>query len=304
MVGLFKEIKTNKYLYILAVPGILFLIVFAYVPFVGHALAFEDFKLSTGLFRSKFVGFDNFKFFFGGRDWINVTRNTLFLNALFLGIGLSFALLLAIFINEMRSTTAKKISQSFIFLPYFISWQVIAIMIYALLNSSTGFIGRIPEALGLKPVNWYGRPELWPGILTFANIFKYAGYNSIIFLATIVGISEELYESARIDGASRFQQVRRITLPLLRPIFIIMLLMGIGRIFYGDFGMIYGIVADNGVLFPTTDVIDTYSYRVLRQVGNLSMSSAVVLYQSVMGLVTIVVFNWIVRKVEPDVRLF
>jgi putative aldouronate transport system permease protein len=304
MVGFIKEIRANKYLYILAVPGLLFLIIFAYVPFVGHLLAFEDFKLSTGLFRSKFVGFDNFKFFFGGRDWITVTKNTLILNALFLGIGLSFSLVLAVFINEMKNLGLKKLSQSFIFLPYFISWQVIAIMIYALLNSSTGFVNQAIGAFGGKPVSWYGRPELWPGILTVSNIFKYAGYNSIIFLATIVGISEELYESARIDGASRSQQVRHITLPLLRPIFIIMLLMGIGRIFYGDFGMIYGIVADNGVLFPTTDVIDTYSYRTLRQVGNLSMSSAVVLYQSVMGLITIVAFNWIVRKVEPDVRLF
>jgi putative aldouronate transport system permease protein len=304
MVGFIKEARANKYLYALAVPGILFLVIFAYVPFIGHVLAFEDFKLATGLFHSRFVGFDNFKFFFGGPDWLLVTRNTIILNALFLGIGLSFSLLLAVLINEMRNLAIKKIAQSFVFLPYFISWQVIAIMIYALLNTSTGFVSQVFLAFGLKPISWYSRPELWRGILTFANIFKYAGYNSIIFLATIVGISEELYESARIDGASRFQQVMRITLPLLRPIFIIMMLMGIGRIFYGDFGMIYGIVADNGVLFPTTDVIDTYSYRTLRQVGNLSMSSAVVLYQSVMGLITIVVFNWIVRKTEPDVRLF
>ena len=304
MIRFFKEIRAHRYLYVLAIPGILFLIVFAYVPLIGHVLAFEDFKLSTGLFHSKFVGFENFKFFFGGRDWLVVTKNTLVLNALFLGIGLSFSLLLAVFINEMKNVPLKKLSQSFIFLPYFISWQVISIMIYALLNSSTGFISQVFTAAGLKPISWYSRPELWPAVLTFANIFKYAGYNSIIFLATIVGISEELFESARIDGASRFQQVLYVTLPLLRPIFIIMLLMGIGRIFYGDFGMIYGIVADNGVLFPTTDVIDTYSYRTLRQVGNLSMSSAVVLYQSVMGLITIVVFNWIVRKTEPDVRLF
>jgi putative aldouronate transport system permease protein len=304
MVGFFKEIRANRYLYILALPGILFLVIFAYVPFIGHALAFEDFNLTTGLLHSKFVGFANFKFFFGGRDWITVTRNTILLNARFLGIGLTFSLLLAVFINEMRNVTVKKLSQSFVFLPFFISWQVISIMIYAILNSSTGFVAEVFTALGLKPINWYGRPELWPAILTLANMFKYAGYNSIIFLATIVGISEELFESARIDGASRFQQVTRITLPLLRPIFIIMLLMGIGRIFYGDFGMIYGIVADNGVLFPTTDVIDTYSYRTLRQVGNLSMSSAVVLYQSIMGLFTIIIFNWIVRRIEPDVRLF
>jgi putative aldouronate transport system permease protein len=304
MPGIIREIRANRYLYLLAVPGFLFLLIFAYVPLIGHLLAFQDFRLATGLFHSRFVGFDNFKFFFGGRDWITVTKNTLFLNALFLGIGLSFALLIAIFVSEVQNIPLKKLSQSFIFLPFFISWQVIAIMIYALLNSSTGFINQALLTMGMKPLNWYGRPELWPAILTAANIFKYAGYNSIIFLATIVGISEELFESARIDGASRFRQVRHITLPLLRPIFIIMLLMGIGRIFYGDFGMIYGIVADNGVLFPTTDVIDTYSYRALRQVGNLSMSSAVVLYQSVMGLVTIVVFNWIVRRIEPDVRLF
>jgi putative aldouronate transport system permease protein len=304
MIGVVKEIRKNRYLYLLALPGILFLVIFAYVPLVGHLLAFEDYKLSTGLFGSKFVGFENFEFFFGGRDWITVTKNTVLLNSLFLGIGLSFSLVLAVSINEMRNVPVKKLAQSFIFLPYFISWQVISIMIYTLLNSSTGFVNQVLHGLGMKPVNWYGRPELWPAILTFANIFKYAGYNSIIFLATIVGIPEELFESARIDGATRFRQVMHITLPLLRPIFIIMLLMGIGRIFYGDFGMIYGIVGDNGVLFPTTDVIDTYSYRTLRQVGNLSMSSAVVLYQSVMGIITIIVFNGIVRRVEPDVRLF
>jgi putative aldouronate transport system permease protein len=299
-----KEIRTNKYLYVLALPGIVFLVVFAYVPLLGHVLAFEDFKYSKGLFGSRFVGFDNFKFFFGGGDWLAVTRNTVVLNSLFLGIGLSFALLLAVLIGEMRNATVKKVSQSFIFLPYFISWQVIALMIYALLNSSTGVVNQLLLGLGLKPVSWYGRPELWPGILTFFNIFKFAGYNSIVFLAALAGVNEELYESARIDGASRFQQVLYITLPLLRPIFLIMLLMGIGRIFYGDFGMIYGIVGDNGVLFPTTDVIDTYSYRALRQVGNLSMSSAVVLYQSVMGVITIVFFNWVVRRLDPDVRLF
>jgi putative aldouronate transport system permease protein len=301
---LFKELRKNRYLYLLALPGAAFLVVFAYIPLSGHVLAFTDFKFSTGLFHSRFVGFDNFKFFFGGRDWLNVTKNTLFLNALFLGIGLSFALVLAVFLGEMRNAAVKKVSQSFIFLPYFISWQVIALMIYSMLNSSTGLANQALASLGMKPVGWYGRPELWPWILTFFNIFKYAGYNSIVFLAALSGINEELYESARIDGATRFQQTRYITLPLLRPIFLIMLLMGVGRIFYGDFGMIYGIVADNGVLFPTTDVIDTYSYRTLRQVGNLSMSSAVVLYQSVMGVLTIIFFNWLVRRIDPEVRLF
>jgi putative aldouronate transport system permease protein len=304
MRAFYREISKNRSLYILALPGILFLVVFAYLPLFGHILAFEDFKMSAGLFGSKFVGFKNFEFFFGSNDWITVTFNTVFLNTLFLGIGLPFSLVLAIFINDIRLRGFKRLAQSFIFLPYFISWQVIALMVYALLNSSNGFINSVLLGAGLPVVNWYGSPGLWPSILTVVNIFKYAGYNSIIFLAALTGISEELYESARIDGASRFQQVLKITLPLMRPIFLIMLLLGIGRIFFGDFGMIYGIVGDNGVLLPTTDVIDTYSYRALRQVGNLSMSSAVVLYQSVMGVVTIVFFNWLIKKAEPDVRLF
>src|SRR5258706_10518365 len=161
MAGFLGEIRANRYLYVLALPGILFLVIFAYVPFIGHALAFEDFTLTTGLLHSKFVGFANFKFFFGGRDWITVTRNTVLLNARFLGIGLTFCRLLAVFINEMRSVTVKKLSQSFVFLPFFISWQVIGIMIYAILNSSTGFVGEVLTAFGLKPINWYGRPELW-----------------------------------------------------------------------------------------------------------------------------------------------
>ncbi len=299
-----REIVKNKYLYLLAVPGLLFLLVFAYVPMAGHLIAFKKYRLSDGLWGSKWVGFDNFKFFFMSSDWYTVTFNTIFLNGLFIVCGLGIALILAIFLNEIASRLYKKIAQSFIFMPYFISWLVVSMMVFAFLNTTDGILNRTLAANGLEPRNWYLMPGIWPAVLTIVYVWKFAGYYSIIFLAAIAGISGEYYESARIDGATRFQQIVHITIPLIRNVLIVLALLGIGRIFYGDFGMIYGIVGDTAPLYPTTDVIDTYSYRALRQLGDFSKSSAVILYQSVMGLVTIVIFNAVAKKIDPDSSLF
>ncbi|MFU1797575.1 ABC transporter permease [Paenibacillus azoreducens] len=302
--GVVAEFSKNRYLYLLALPGTLFLIVFAYIPMSAHLLAFKDFRLSDGLWGSKWVGFDNFRYFFSGNDWLRVTYNTLFLNGLFLVFGLGFAVMLAIFLSEVMSPLFKRVAQSFVFLPYFISWIVISMMTQALFSTSEGIINKTLNSLGFEGVEWYLTPSVWPAILTIIYIWKFAGYNSIIFLAGITGISPEYYESAKLEGATRFQQIIYITLPLLRPIILLMLLLGVGRIFYGDFGMIYAIVGDIGVLYPTTDVIDTFAYRALRQLGNFSTSSAVVLYQSVMGLITVVIFNAIAKKIDTDSRLF
>ncbi|GIO15706.1 sugar ABC transporter permease [Cohnella xylanilytica] len=299
-----REIAKNKYLYLLAVPGLLFLLVFAYVPMAGHLIAFKKYRLSDGLWGSKWVGFDNFKFFFMSSDWYTVTFNTIFLNGLFIVCGLGIALILAIFLNEIASRLYKKIAQSFIFMPYFISWLVVSMMVFAFLNTTDGILNRTLAANGLEPRNWYLMPGIWPAVLTIVYVWKFAGYYSIIFLAAIAGISGEYYESARIDGATRFQQIVHITIPLIRNVLIVLALLGVGRIFYGDFGMIYGIVGDTAPLYPTTDVIDTYSYRALRQLGDFSKSSAVILYQSVMGLVTIVIFNAVAKKIDPDSSLF
>lgn len=302
--GVVAEFSKNRYLYLLALPGTLFLIVFAYIPMSAHLLAFKDFRLSDGLWGSKWVGFDNFRYFFSGNDWLRVTYNTLILNGLFLVFGLGFAVMLAIFLSEVMSPLFKRVVQSFVFLPYFISWIVISMMTQALFSTSEGIINKTLNSLGFEGVEWYLTPSVWPAILTIIYIWKFAGYNSIIFLAGITGISPEYYESAKLEGATRFQQIIYITLPLLRPIILLMLLLGVGRIFYGDFGMIYAIVGDIGVLYPTTDVIDTFAYRALRQLGNFSTSSAVVLYQSVMGLITVVIFNAIAKKIDTDSRLF
>ena len=302
--GIIREIIKNRYLYVLALPGILFLCIFAYIPIIGHLIAFKKFQISKGIFGSPWVGFDNFKFFFQGDEWIKVTVNTLFLNFLFISFGLTIAVTLAILLNEITSQLYKKITQSLIFLPYFISWLVVSLMVFAMLNTSDGLINHQLVKLGMKPVSWYNKPEYWRSLLTLIYIWKFSGYNSVIFLSAITGLSSDYYESARIDGANKLQQIWHITLPLLRPTIIIMGLLGIGRIFYGDFGMIYGIIGDNSILFPTTDVIDTFSYRALRQLGNFSMASSVILYQSVLGLITIVIFNSFVKKIDHDAKLF
>lgn len=285
-------------------PGLLFLIVFAYVPMAGHLIAFKQYRLADGIWGSKWIGFDNFKFFFMGSDWYKVTFNTVFLNGLFIVCGLGIALLLAIFLSEIQNALYKKIAQSLIFMPYFISWLVVSMMVFAFLNMTDGILNRTLAANGLDPKNWYLMPSIWPAVLTIVYVWKFAGYYSIIFLAAIAGISGEYYESARIDGATRFQQIIHITLPLIRNVVIVLALLGVGRIFYGDFGMIYGIVGDTAPLYPTTDVIDTYSYRALRQLGDFGKSSAVIMYQSVMGLVTIIIFNALAKRIDKDASLF
>jgi putative aldouronate transport system permease protein len=234
---------------------------------------------------------------------LRVTFNTVYLNLLFLIFGIGITIILAIMINEIGSAMIKKISQSLIFLPYFISWLVVSLMMLAFM-STDGLMNNWLNQVGINNINWYQSVYLWPLILTLVYVWKFAGYYSIIFLAAIVGISSEYYESAKMDGATRFQQMIHITIPSIRSIIVVLMLLGVGRIFFGDFGMIYGIIGDNSILYPTTDVIDTYSFRALRQLGNFGMSSAVVLYQSIMGLVAILIFNRIAKKIDPNSSLF
>lgn len=299
-----RELYKHRFIYSLAIPGLLILFVFSYLPLAGHLLAFKRFELTKGIWGSPWVGFENFRFFFGNPDWIKITWNTVYLNAFFLIAEIGIATLLAIFLNEVRHALYKRLLQSFVFLPYFISWLVVSLMIFGMLSNTDGIVNHLLSKFGFEPVDWYQTAWIWPIILTMTRAWKNAGYLSIILLAAITGISGEYYEAAKMDGATRLQQITKITLPLLRPTIIVLTLLGIGRIFYGDFGMIYGIIQDNGALFATTDVIDTYSYRALRQLGDFSMSSAIILYQSMMGLITILVFNTIVRKIDKDSRLF
>ncbi|WP_238540346.1 ABC transporter permease subunit [Paenibacillus mucilaginosus] len=233
--------------------------------------------------------------------------NTVYLNLLFIIAGTFFSLLIALMLNEIRLVWFKKAAQSLVILPHFISIIVVNLMVLNFFNGQDGMINRMLRDVGLETVDWFQTPSVWPLLLTVIFVWKGAGWGSIIYLATLTGFSEEYYESARIDGAKRWQQIWYITLPLLRPTIIVLTLLALGRIFYGDFGLIYGIIGDNSLLFKATDVIDTYTYRALRDVSNMnsySNAAAVALFQSVMGFITILFFNGVVRRVDPDSKLF
>lgn len=302
--GFLHEIRTNKYIFLLMLPGMLFLAVFSFLPLGGYLLAFKDYRLQDGILKSPFVGLDNFKFFFSTKDWLPVTLNTAYLNALFIFFGMGIAILLALLLNEIRRTSVKRIFQSGIFLPYFVSWIVVQQMVYALLGSDQGILTNLILSLTGRRINFYASPQMWRAILTCIYVFKMSGYYAVIFIGAITAIDPTYYESAVIDGATRFQMAMSITLPLIRKAIMVMLLLAVGRIFYGDMGMIYGIIGDNSLLYSTTDVIDTYAYRALRRLGNFSMASAVTVYQSLMGVVTILIFNSIARRVDHSARLF
>jgi putative aldouronate transport system permease protein len=302
--GLLRELSIHRQAYLLALAGLLYFLVFNYLPMVGVIIAFKNYRLNLGIFRSPWNGFQNFRFFFtSGHVW-RVTRNTLMLNLLFLGCGQLFQVGIALLLNEVRSSAYRRVSQSLMFLPYFMSWVVVAVIAQGFFGTTTGVLNNTLAALGLPAVRWYNTPGIWPAILTGFTIWKWTGYGVVIYLAAISGIDLEYYEAATIDGASRVQQVAHITLPLLVPTIIILVLLAIGRIFYGDFGMIYALVGDNGVLFPYTDVIDTYVYRALRQQMDFGMAGAAGLYQSVMGFALVLLSNWAARRVRPDAALF
>ncbi|WP_246469242.1 ABC transporter permease [Cohnella nanjingensis] len=287
-------------LYWMALPGILFFLIFHYLPMLGVIIAFKNYNFADGIFGSPWAGFDNFEFFFTSPDLFRVTYNTLFLNVLFIGIGTFVSVLTAILLSEIRSRIAARTFQTFIFFPYFISWIVVSLFLGTFLATDKGIINHLLAALGFAKVEFMSRPGLWPAILVIVHLWKSTGYGVVIYLAAITGINPEYYEAARIDGANRLQQVTRILLPQLRPTILVLLILAVGRIFYGDFGMIYALVGDNGQLYSTTDVIDTYVFRSMRTFGDMGMTSAIGLYQSLMGFIMIVAANWVSKKLSDE----
>lgn len=298
------DLKNNRGLLGLTLPAVIWFVIFAYLPMLGLIIAFEKYSPAKGIFGSQFVGLENFKFFFGSQDFIRVTFNTLFLNALFILATNFVAILMAIALSEIKNKYFKKISQSVIILPHFISWTVVALLIEAFLKTEGGFVNGILANFGVGPVKFMQTPGLWPAILTILRVWQGAGYSSIVYLAAITGFDQSMYEAARVDGASRWQCITRITLPLLRPTIVLLLLMAVGKIFNGDFGMVYALVGNNTLLYPTTDIIDTYVYRQLMEQSNMGMSSAVGLWQSVMGCIMVLIMNKITKKIDSDSALF
>ncbi len=271
----------------------------------GIYIAFIDFNYRLGIFRSPFVGFDNFRFLVLSGDLWRLTQNTILYNLGFILIGNSLQVAVAILISELSSRCFKKVSQTIMFLPHFISFVLVGLFAYNLLNYDYGIINNFLVSMGAEPRKFYSNPDVWPFILIATYLWKSTGYGSIIYFATISGIDPAIMDAARIDGASTFQRIRHITLPSIRPTFIILLLFSIGGILRGNFFMFYNIVgANNALLFEKTDIIETFVFRALMNNFNFSLGSAVSLYQSLFGFILIMFSNWLVRRIEPDYALF
>lgn len=296
--------KTLGYLLFL-LPGTIYLIINNYVPILGMFIAFKNIDYSKGIFKSDWVGFKNFEFLFRTRDAFIITRNTLLYNLAFIVLGTVAAVLVAILLCELGKSFFARIFQSSLILPNLLSWVIVAYIVYAFLNTDVGFLNKsVLSLLGGQPINWYSEPKYWPIIIILVNLWKNVGYQSIVYMASISGIDQSIYEAAKLDGVSKLQEIRYITLPMIKPTIVIMTLMSVGRIFYSDFGLFYQVPMHSGVLFPVTQTIDTYVYNGLMELNDISMASAAGCYQSVVGFVLVMLANLLVRKLDPDNALF
>lgn len=292
-------------LFLLMLPGLAYLIINNYLPMFGMIIAFKDFNYTGGILGSEWIGFKNFEYLFKTSDAYIITRNTILYNSLFIVINTVGAVGFAILLNEIRKKFFQRFYQSIIILPHLISMVIVSYIVYALLSSDTGLINKsILPLLGIEDISWYSSKEYWPYILTGVNIWKGIGYLSVVYLASIISIDPEYYEAATLDGATKWQQIRSITVPLITPVITMMTLLAIGRIFYSDFGLFYQVPMDSGVLSETTNVIDTYVYRALMNLGDIGMSSAAGVYQSIVGFVLVILSNYVVRKFSKENALF
>ncbi len=299
-----QDLKKNRIYLVLLIPAVAYVLIFSYLPMGGVIMAFKNYNFSKGLFASPWVGMKNFKFLVVSNKLWPLTRNTLLYNIAFIVIGMMMEVGFAIIINEMRCKWFKKTFQSFIFLPYFISWVIASVVIQTFLDYDTGMISRAFKALGASMPNIYTDPSPWPFLLVFFRMWKGVGYGSIIYLSAISGIDQEMYEAADIDGANSWQKVFKITIPNLIPTMVIMFLLACGQIFRGDFGMFYQVIGNNGVLLEVGDILDLYIYRAMAGNANLGYGAAAGLYQSLLCFATILLANFVVKKIQPDYTLF
>ncbi len=302
--GLFRELAKNRVLYLMFLPVALYFLLFYYLPIGGVILAFKEFNYRDGILFSPWNGLKNFEFFFrSGKAW-SVTRNTILYNLAFLAAYTFFSMLSAILISEAASKIFKKVSQTFMFLPYFISWVVSAAFLYNFCNYDYGMLNRLLRALGVEALNIYSAPQFWYFLLPFMYVWKWVGFGSVLYLAAISGLDQECYEAATMDGANEFQKIFRITLPMLRPTMAILLLLGIGRILRGEFDMFYQLIGNNGLLLDATDIIDTLVFRSLLGTQDFGMAAAAGFYQSLLCFLIILVVNRIVKRFEASYALF
>lgn len=299
--GVFGNLWGHRELYLMMLPGILYLLINNYLPIGGLSLAFKKYDYSKGILGSEWNGMSNFKFLFSTKDAALIIRNTLGYNFVFIVFGTIFAVAVAIILNEIRANVPKKIYQVFILIPYLVSMVVVSYIAFAFLSTDNGFIN---NSILHERVNWYMTPKYWPFILTFVNLWKSFGYNSIIYYATVIGIDTSLYEAAVVDGANRWQRIWNVTLPGLRPTLITMTLLAIGRVFYSDFGLFYQVPMNSGMLYDVTTTIDVYVYKGLIILNDVGRSAAAGFFQSICGFILVLTANFVVSKVDKDNALF
>ncbi len=298
-----ESFRQNLSLLFLTVPALLYYFVFAYIPMFGAVIAFKDYKAPKGILGSAWNGLQNFEFFFTSQDAWRITRNTVGYALLFIAVNLISAVIVALMLNEVRNRKALKFYQTAMILPRFLSWVIVGYISYTILSPSMGILNQIIEFFGGTSVDWYSSPGYWPYILVITNTWKVIGLNCLMYYAALMGIDNSFYEAAEIDGANKIQQIIHISIPSIKSLMIVLTLLAFGNIFRGDFGLFYIIPRDIGLLYPATDIIDTYVYRGLR-IGNLGITAAIGLFQSVVGFFMVVTMNWLVRKIEPDSALF
>ena len=305
--GFFQEIKKHGFLYGMTVPGILQIFIFSYIPMLGLVIAFQNFNVKDGIFGSSFCGLNNFRFFFNGSIWPGLSKaavNTLWLNVIFIIASTFVSVVLAVVFSEITAQKYKKITQTLSLLPYFISWTIVSLFLNnAVISTDNGILTNLLEGMGIQ-INFYQEAWVWPIIMVVLKVWQASGYGAIVYLATITGIDPGIMEAAEIDGATKWQKIRYMTLPILRPTVILMTLFNIGRIFYGDFRMFYALIGDNSMLYSTVDVIDTYTYRAMRTLNEYGLSTAIGMVQSVLGFIMVVTANKLARKYEPDSAIF
>lgn len=291
-------------LLLMLLPGVVVFLVNNYLPMAGVVIAFKKIDYAVGILRSPWVGLQNFRFLFATTDAWRITRNTICYNMLFIFCDVFFAVGMAVLMREIWTPMASKVYQTLIILPNFLSMVVVAYLVYGFLHPELGFLNHVLENLGMERVSWYNEPKYWPFILPAVHWWKQLGYKSVVYLAAIAGLDKELYEAAVIDGAGKWQQAWYITIPQLTPTMIIMFLLALGNIFRADFGLFYQVTMNSAMLYEVTDVIDTYVYRALTTMNNVGMASAASFYQSVVGAITVIAANLVVRRIDASQALF
>ena len=299
-----RMLNQNKVLILMCTPAIVFFFVFSYLPMPGAYIAFTNFQYNKGIFASPFVGLKNFQFLFISGQLGLLLKNTILYNLAFIVLGNVVQLTFAILLNEVANKGYKKTAQSIMYLPYFISDVLVSLLVYNLINYDYGFISHLVRTLGGEMPKVYQNADAWPYIIVLVNLWKSTGYGTVVYFAAITGMDSSMMEAAQIDGANAWQRIRYITLPTLKPTVIILFLFAIGGILKGNFGLFYNLVGNNSMLFKTTDIIETYVYRSMMNSFNFSQSSAVGLFQSVVGFFIVLGANAFVKHLDPDYALF